>query len=93
MADKLPRELAAISPRIVVTGVANIVLDDVSVSADGIRLRGVGAVEIGLTAGSDSQVNENELHDDYPFAFDLVLNHRLELQEVTELRVDTSSFY
>ena len=71
-------------------------IDSVDIDKERIDVIGRGNVTYELQYGSDSDMAHDEglqTTETFPFTFRLYLNHRLEVDEVSEIDIDTSSFY
>jgi len=90
--ENLPRELKALSPDTAVKRVADLEIDEIDVTAEGINVSGLGVVEVEVTPHDNGTGEASAWDTDFPLRFDLLLDHRLQIQEVHKLQVDTSSF-
>ena len=76
--------------------VSDVDISEIEVSKDGLLVKGDGMLTVELQYGSDSDVrNDNGMvgKDTFPFEFECLLNHDLEIEEMKHLVVDTSSYY
>jgi hypothetical protein len=76
--------------------VTDVEIDSVDIDKERIDVIGRGNVTYELQYGSHSDMAHDEglqTTETFPFTFRLYLNHRLEVDEVSEIDIDTSSFY
>lgn len=93
MVNNIPQELDMLSSHTLLEGVSQLDINAITVEAAGIRVVGSGVVDVELEYGGGREPDGLSWETDFPFAFDVLLNHALEVEEVYELRIDTSSFY
>lgn len=93
LVNNFPQEFATLSSHTSLGGISQIDIDAITVVAAGIRVAGSGVVDVALEYGGGQEPDEMSWDTDFPFVFDVLLNHALEVEEVYELRIDTSSFY
>ncbi len=86
-------ELDQLSSHTHVDGISQADVTSISVSKNRIHLSGTGIVEVTLEYGGGEPRDGLTWNTDFPFTFDIELNGQLEVEEINELRVDTSSFY
>jgi hypothetical protein len=92
MVDNVPAELDGLSSHTYLDAVSDIDVSSIEVTADGIRVVGTGIVEVTLEYGGGESRDGVSWEADFPFDFDVLLNHELEITEVHHLVCDTSSF-
>lgn len=100
MLEHLPDELDQLSSHTFIEEVADIEIDEIMIKKSLIYVSGAGIVEVELQYGSDSdQLTGDGMKagDSFPFNFDITLafnrDMKLFIEEVNELKVDTSSYY
>lgn len=91
--NTIPSELDSLSSHTRVLGISDIDIASTMIGKDGIRATGTGIVLVELEYGGGEEKDGINEDIDFPFFFDIVLTQDLELQDVTSLTVDTSSFY
>lgn len=91
--NHIPEELRALSPRTHLGRVSQADIDAISITPTGTRVVGTGILDIALNDGAGEPHDGSSWEAAFPFHFDVLLNHRLEIAEVNELRVDTSDFH
>ena len=92
--NDLPAELDALSTHTRISDISDVEVLDVEINKEGIRVAGEGLVTVSLQYGADSeQEDEEAIYDTFPFKFQVLLNHQLELIECAKIEVDVSSFY
>ncbi|MGQ9823896.1 MAG: hypothetical protein ACUVSK_02685 [Desulfotomaculales bacterium] len=92
--NELPAELNAISSHTKISDISDAEVLDVEINKEDIRVSGEGLVTVSLQYGADGEQEDEELiHDTFPFKFQILLNHQLELIECSKIEVDVSSFY
>jgi len=96
LSEDVPSSLDALSSRTMIEEVYDIDIDKIEVKENGeITIEGDGIVRVELQWGSND--DEATMSDSYPFTFSAILQWDNEgglyLDELTELDVDTSSFY
>lgn len=90
MGHELPVRLAELPVEVQVGSVDYLGMERVSVRGDKISVAGTGVVDVALRNGHQPPV---EWRVDFPFAFEVELDHELQLKRVHHMTVDTSSFY
>jgi len=93
LVSNLPPELDALSTGTVVLDVTDTELDSVEVAPEGVRVSGMGVVEVELNYGGGAQRDGLSQHTDFPIDFDVRLTPDLRIEQVDRVEVDTSSFY
>jgi hypothetical protein len=96
LTENVPSALESLSTHTYIDDVSDLFLSEVTVRRNHIEVEGDATVLVDLNYGSssDSERGDGATHaDGYPFHFDIVLNMNLDITEVKELHVDTSSFY
>jgi len=91
-----PGNLMDLATHVMVEEVDGIEIHTVSMTHSGTRVLGAGTVYIELQYGSSGDLSRGDgvvSSDSYPFEFDLLLDSELNVSEVNQLEVDTSSFY
>jgi len=98
--DGIPDELDLLSTHTTIDEIIDVDIDEISINGKSILIKGDGVVSVELQYGSDGDQLRNDgfkTTDNYPFEFELTLeynvNKELEIVDVSELTVDTSSFY
>ncbi|MEW6273905.1 MAG: hypothetical protein AB1556_02160 [Bacillota bacterium] len=92
--NDLPAELDALSTHTRISDISDAEVLEVEINKDDIRVSGEGLVTVSLQYGADSEQEDEELiYDTFPFKFQVLLNHQLELIECAKIEVDVSSFY
>jgi Holliday junction resolvase len=98
--DGIPDELDLLSTHTTIDEIVDVDIDEISINGKSILIKGDGVVSVELQYGSDGDQLRNDgfkTTDNYPFEFELTLeynlNKELEIVDVSELTVDTSSFY
>lgn len=91
--ENVPGELAELSPRAFVEEVSAIEFGTVEVTAEEIRVVGTGVVDVAVNSLDGEPDDEATWSTDFPFDFDIALDHRLEIRGQPNIRVDTSSFF
>ena len=94
--EHVPSELDELSTHTQIDNVVDVFVTSIVVSENSIEVHGEGVVEIELAYGSSGDERRglgSRNCDSYPFEFQVVLSPDLNITEVRELRVDTSSFY
>ena len=93
MIENMPPELDELSSNTHVSDVSSIEVDTIEVDSTGVLVKGSGVVEVELEYDGGDNRDGLTLETDFPFDFDVVLDSELRLQDVHDIRVDTSSFY
>lgn len=96
--NELPDELDELSSNTIPDEVADIDIDEITVSGNSIFVKGGGVVTVELQFGSEKDNNEGfKTYDNFPFDFDMTLeynsNNKLEIKKVNKFKIDTSSYY
>lgn len=98
--DDFPDKLDLLSTHTKLEAITDVDIDEMSIDGETIYIKGDGVVEVELQYGSEGDQDREDGHknyDNYPFTFAITLeyNNKRELQitDVDELLVDTSSFY
>lgn len=91
--NHMPEELDALSSHTYLSGVSQADVDAISVMPSGTHVVGTGLVDVVLEYGGGESRDGLSWQTDFPFRFDVLLSPQLEIEEVDELKVDTSSFY
>ncbi len=90
--EDVPQELLDLSSYVRVEDVNYVETNSVEINADGIHVVGSAVVDVDLQYGGGQERDGLDYTIDVPFRFDILLSHDLEIKEVNELVVDTSSF-
>lgn len=100
MHSHLPSELDELSTHTRPDEIADIDIDEISISGESIFVKGYGVVSINLQFGSDGDQDKGDGligYDNFPFEFKMTLEYNdrkvLVIKEVDKLKVDTSSYY
>lgn len=98
--EHLPNELSSIAYKVSPQEVCDVEVSDIQIKGDQINANGSGIVlaELQYGSGSDSTKGDGiTINDNYPFTFELILklniDKELEVSEIVNLEIDTSSFY
>lgn len=94
--NNIPSEIDTLATHARIDDVSDIEVESVYVKKETIALSGSGFIGAELQHGSDSDADRDDglqFSMTFPFTFDLTLNRDLDIEEVEELSVDTSSFY
>ena len=95
--DELPSELDELSSNTLPNEVADIDIDEITVSGNLIFVKGDGVVTVELQFDSDKDNDSFKNYDNFPFDFDMTLvynsNNELKIERVNEFKIDTSSYY
>jgi hypothetical protein len=94
--DNLPSELDELSTHTQIEEVTDVSLSSIVLGPSTMEIRGTALVGVQLVYGSESdRAHDNgaEMGDSFPFQFSLTLNEDRGIDEVEELKVDTSDFY
>jgi Holliday junction resolvase len=89
MRDSMPPELEELSSRTSVNDVTGVDVTSISVQDDKIQVEGDGTVVALLRSGDDDLVST----ESFPFEFRAVLDRANQITELTDVHVDTSSWY
>jgi len=76
-----------------VESVDNLDIDAIEITTNGIHLAGGGTVRVNIDYDDGDAYDGLSLETDFPFTFDVILSHALQIEQVGSFRVDTSSFY
>jgi hypothetical protein len=87
MVKTQPVQLAAISTTMEIEKVSQIHAEAITITHDSIQIRGEGVVVVTFIYDGE------DWWDDYPFTFDILLDHALRLVAVHDLRVKTAHFH
>jgi hypothetical protein len=91
MTNHFPGELDQLSSHALIESVSGVEADSVEIGKDGIRVRGSGIVDVALQDAGGEDRDGITSHTDFPFRFDVLLNHDREIEQA-HLDVDTSRF-
>jgi Holliday junction resolvase len=98
--NEMPEELDELSTHTRLEDVADVEIDEILIDGKEIFVKGSGVFNIEIQFGSDSDQNNDlgyKSNDTIPFEFDIVVefndNGELEVIEVNDLIVDTSSYH
>jgi Holliday junction resolvase len=89
---KPPTQLRALPARVRVERVALVDIDSVAITPNGVRLRGDAVVVVEIEESGGDERDGMKWNTDFPFDFDLLLDRDLQIEQVYDLQVDTSSF-
>jgi len=93
MGEHHPTELVDdLGLRVRVDDVSQVDLDAITITAQGIHLIGDGVVDVEIN-DDDGADDSGPWMTDFPFTFDLLLDHRLRIVEVNRITVNTSHYY
>jgi hypothetical protein len=92
LVDSVPQELYDIASHPSVDSVVDVEIDSLQVTKEHIRVAGIGTLEVTLVYGGGGE-DGLTTHDEYPFKFDVTLDHELDISRMDSLVVDVSSFY
>lgn len=87
-----PESLDEVSTRTIIEGVTDLEIDSLEIDERGIHVVGSGSVDVELNYGGGEERDGLTTSSAFPFSFDVVLDHKLHIQEVGSIDVDTSSF-
>lgn len=90
--NDFPQELYDIASQPSIDSVVDVEIDILHVRKDDIQVAGSGTLEVTLVYGGGGE-DGMTTQDEYPFEFEVILNHELEISRVESLSVDVSSFY
>jgi len=95
----LPSELDELSTHTTVDEISEVEIDEIKIDPV-ISVKGSGIISVELQFGSDREMKKEDGYtssEKFPFDFDIVLEytdkHELQVVEVINFKVDTSSFY
>lgn len=88
----IPAELDELSRATTIETVSDLDVGSIKMTPEEVRIAGEGLVEVALE-GHGEVTDSVDLSAEFPFAFEVVLDPQLRIQEVVRLDVDTSSFY
>ena len=91
--EDVPSELYDVASAPFIEGVSAIEIDSVQITTHGIEVEGTGLVDVDLESGGGEVRDGMTWSTDFPFSFSILLNSDLEIAQVHNLKVDTSSFY
>ncbi|MDD5301638.1 MAG: hypothetical protein PHS14_00905 [Elusimicrobia bacterium] len=92
--NNFPSELDEVSTHTRLEEVTDINISSVSWGDKGAHVIGEGLLGVSLQYGSDRETDgDPEIHDSYPFKFDVTLDSDREIAEVHSTNVDNSDFY
>ena len=91
--DAVPDELQVVSSNTLVDDVADIEIDTLEVTQEGVHVAGSGVVETTLVYGGGESSDVISGRMDFPFDFDVILDRELHLEDVKRIAVDTTGFY
>jgi|ERR1700686_3857820 len=92
LADDIPQELYDIASQPFVDSVIDIEIDSLRVTREYIKIRGAGVLEVTLVYGGGGE-DGMTTNDEYPFEFEVTLDHEMRITHMDSLVVDVSSFY
>ena len=72
-----------------VTNVSNLEIDFIKLTKEGTHIIGSGVVKVEMDA---DEPHTNSFYAEFPFTFDVKLNHNVQITDVYKLKVDTSNF-
>ncbi len=98
--NDLPSELDELSSHTRPDEIFDIDIDEISITGENIFVKGDGVISVELQFGSDSDQDNGDGHksyDNFPFDFEITMGYnskkKLEIIEVDNFKVDTSSYY
>jgi hypothetical protein len=89
--EKDTGKFGTLAPKVAVKEVVNLDLSHVGVDEGQIRVVGVGVVLVECETTDDDVSDEGNWTTDFPFSFDVSLNHELTINSVERLDIDLSS--
>ncbi|HEY0736361.1 MAG TPA: hypothetical protein VGD69_15710 [Herpetosiphonaceae bacterium] len=92
LTEVVPQTLYAVASQPYIYGLSDLEINAINVSEEGIRVAGTGFVDVALEWNSGNERNGCALNTDFPLSFDVTLNNDLQITEVHQMDVDTSSF-
>ena len=92
LVENMPEELNELSTNTRIEDVSDLEFDSVSMSGEGIRVRGTGVADVVLEYGGGEERDGLRTREGYPLTFDILLDESRSVEDV-EIQVDTSSFY
>lgn len=93
VSENPPHELNMLSSHTRITDISNLEVDSLEATTDGLHVVGNGVIDVELDCGGGIAKDGVTSEADFPFTFDVLLDHTLHIKEVRHLNVDTSSFY
>lgn len=92
LTEAVPQELYDVASQPYIYGLSDLEINAINVSEDGIRVIGTGFVDVALKWGGGEERDGLTLNTDAPLSFDVTLNNDLQIGEVHQMNIDTSSF-
>lgn len=89
---EFPTELYSLASQVYLENVSDVEVSSLHVTSDGIRVEGSGTLEVQLVYGGGGEDGLSN-SDSYPFTFDVLLDHENKISGVSQLHVNTDSFY
>lgn len=93
LSDNFPEALDELSSHTYLDGVSEVDIDSVEITEAGSHVTGSGVVEVTLEYGGGEPRDGVSWGTEFPFSFDLLLDHQLRIAKVYALEVDTSEFF
>jgi Holliday junction resolvase-like predicted endonuclease len=92
LAQAVPQELYAVASQPYIYGLSDLEISAINVSEDGIRVAGTGFVDVALEWGGGRERDGLTFNTAFPLSFDVTLSNDLQIAEVHQMNIDTSSF-
>ena len=92
LTEDVPQELYDVASQPYIYGLSDLEINAINVSETGIRVTGTGILDVALAWGGGKERDGVSLNTDFPLGFDVTLNNDLQIAEVHQMNVDTSSF-
>lgn len=92
LTEVAPQELYAVASQPYIYGLSDLEINAINVSEEGMRVGGTAFVDVALEWNSANEQNQRSLNTDFPLSFDVTLTNDLQIAEVHQMNIDTSSF-
>lgn len=92
LTQEVPQELYAVASPPYIYGLSDLEINTINVSEDGIRVAGTGFIDVVLEWNGGKERAGLSLNTDFPLNFDVTLSNDLQIAEIHQMNVDTSSF-
>ncbi|MBV9786925.1 MAG: restriction endonuclease [Chloroflexi bacterium] len=92
LAEDVPQALYDVAAQPYIYGLSDLEINAINVSENGIHVTGTGMLDVALEWDGDKEHDGVSLNTDFPLSFDVTLNNDLQITEVHQFNVDTSSF-
>jgi hypothetical protein len=93
LSDSVPVDVSSLSSYTTIEGVDDVSIESLQLTHQGARVRGEGSVEVDLMNPSEFEGDSGGWAEFFPFVFEIVLDPQLQIVEISNLKVDVSSFY